>query len=211
VVLSIILSKLLIENVLGISMAALCERWVTHAGTRSGTAIVILLAADLFLPIPSSIIMVLSGAAFGVLWGSLLSFVGSVGGEWLGFELVRRYGRRASRLIVSDEEIVNLERVFERHGMAVVAATRALPIAMETMSVVAGMSAMSRGRFLLGSLVGTAPVVFVYAYAGAESRRAQSIVPAAVILVAASACAWIWFRAKVQPPPPTGEDDTRDR
>ena len=34
--------------------------------------------------------MVLSGAAFGVLWGSVFSLVGSIGGEWLGFELVRR-------------------------------------------------------------------------------------------------------------------------
>ena len=92
---AVIFSKLLIENVLGLSIVALVQVWLSHAGTGSALAVIGLLAADLFLPIPSSIIMVLSGAAFGVLWGSLLSFTGSVGGEWLGFELVRRYGRAA--------------------------------------------------------------------------------------------------------------------
>ena len=84
--------------------------------------------------------MVLSGAAFGVLWGSVISLVGSIGGEWLGFELVRRYGRRASARIVGDDEIQRLERMFARHGAVAVVVTRALPVVMETMSVVAGLS-----------------------------------------------------------------------
>jgi hypothetical protein len=39
--------------------------------------------------------------------------------------------------------------------------------------------------------------VLVYAYAGAASRRADSVVPAVVILLAVSACAWIWFRVRL--------------
>ncbi len=114
---AVILSKLLIENVLGIRLDTLVESWMARAGTGGGAiAVVTLLAADLFLPIPSSLIMVLSGAVFGVLWGSLFSLVGSIGGEWLGFELVRRYGRRASSKMVGDEELERLGRVFERHG-----------------------------------------------------------------------------------------------
>ena len=192
----VILSKLLIENVLGLNIAALVEVWLSRAGTGTALAVVGLLAADLFLPIPSSIIMVLSGAAFGVLWGSLLSFAGSVGGEWLGFELTRKYGRRASRTIVSDDDLAQLERMFARHGPAAVMVTRALPVVMETMSVVAGLSRMSRAKFLLASLVGTAPIVVVYAYAGAVSRRFESIIPAVVMLLAVGGCAWIWVRVR---------------
>ena len=189
---AVILSKLLIENVLGLSVASLAEAWLSHAGTGSALAVILLLAADLFLPIPSSIIMVLSGAAFGVVWGSLLSFIGSVGGEWLGFELARKYGLRASRTIVSDDDLAQLERVFARHGPAVVVVTRALPVVMETMSVVAGLSRMSRAKFLFASFAGTAPIVVVYAYAGAVSRRMESVVPGLVMLVAVAGCAWIW-------------------
>ena len=146
---AIILSKILIENVLGIQLGPLIESWMSHAGAGSAATIVALLLADLFLPIPSSLIMVLSGAAFGVVGGALLSLVGSIGGEWLGFELVRHYGRRASRRFAGDEEIDRLTRMFARHGAAAVAITRALPVVMETMSVVAGLSAMTRGTFLL--------------------------------------------------------------
>jgi uncharacterized membrane protein YdjX (TVP38/TMEM64 family) len=196
---AIIASKILLENVLGIRLEPLLERWIVHAGGGSAATIIALLAADLFLPIPSSLIMVLSGAAFGVVWGALLSIIGSVGGEWLGFELVRHYGRRASAKIVGDDEIDRLSRVFARHGAAAVAVTRALPVVMETMSVVAGLSTMTRRVFLIASLLGTGPIVFVYAYAGAVSRQTGSLVPAIVMLVAVAALGWVVYRAKIAP------------
>jgi uncharacterized membrane protein YdjX (TVP38/TMEM64 family) len=193
-------SKLLIENVAGINLEAMASDWIAHAGRGSAATVVVLLSADLFLPIPSSLVMILSGAAFGVWWGALLSLVGSIGGEWLGFELVRRYGRRASRRIVGDEEIDRVHRVFARHGVAAVAVTRALPVLMETMSVVAALSGMPRAAFLRASFLGTAPIVLVYAYAGAASREIGSLVPAVVILIAVAALAWIWYRSRLDVP-----------
>src|SRR5207244_3669497 len=147
-----------------LSIGGIATAWIGRAGAGSALTVVTLLAVDLFLPIPSSIVMVLSGAAFDVLWGSALSLVGSVGGEWLGFELVRRYGRRAPRTIVGDDELDRLGRVFAKHGAAAIAVTRALPVVMETMSVVAGLSTMTRRAFLVSSLASTVPIVFVYAY-----------------------------------------------
>jgi uncharacterized membrane protein YdjX (TVP38/TMEM64 family) len=194
---AVILSKLLIENVLGFRIDALAESWMARAGTGGAVAVVTLLAADLFLPIPSSLIMVLSGAAFGVLWGSVFSLVGSIGGEWLGFELVRRYGRRASSRMVGDDELERLGRVFARHGTAVVVVTRALPVVMETMSVVAGLSKMKRTTFLIASLLGTAPIVVVYAYAGAISRQTGSLLPAIIMLIAVAGLGWIIYRARI--------------
>lgn len=196
---AIIASKLLLENVMGINLDALAEGWIASAGTGSATILVSLLAADLFLPIPSSLVMVLAGAAFGVVGGSALSLVGSVGGEWLGFELVRRYGMRASRNIVGDDELARVRDVMARHGAAAVVVTRALPVVMETMSVVAGLSNMSRWTFLKSSLIGTLPVVVVYAYAGTVSRASGSVVPAVVMLVAVAGSAWIWYRARMAP------------
>jgi uncharacterized membrane protein YdjX (TVP38/TMEM64 family) len=195
----VIFSKLLVENVLGINLDAMVERWLAGAGAGSAAILIGLLAADLFLPIPSSLVMVLSGAAFGVLWGSVFSLVGSIGGEWLGFELVRRFGARASRRIVGDQDLERMRLVMARHGAAAVLVTRALPVVMETMSVVAGLSNMSRRSFLLASLLGTAPVAVVYAYAGAVSREVSSIVPAVIMLVAVAGGAWVWYRARVTP------------
>ena len=196
VAVAVIVPKLLIENVWGLDLAPVAERWLAQAGTGSAIAVIALLSADLFLPIPSSIIMVLSGAAFGVAWGSALSFIGSVGGEWLGFELVRRYGRPAAALVADDEDLASLEHLVAQHGVAAVLVTRALPVVMETMSVVAGLSRMSRARFLMASTVGTLPIVVVYAYAGAVSRQFESAVPAGIMIVAVAGCAWIWLRVR---------------
>jgi uncharacterized membrane protein YdjX (TVP38/TMEM64 family) len=193
---AIIASKLLLENVLGFDLEAMAAAWMNDAGAGSALTVVLLLGIDLFLPVPSSLVMVLSGAAFGVVWGSLLSLVGSVGGEWVGFELARRYGRGASRWVVDEAEMLKLERQFVRYGAAAVAVTRALPVVMETMSIVAGLSRMKRSTFLLASIVGTAPVVVIYAYAGAVSRQVGSMVPAVVILIAVAGAAWIWHRSR---------------
>ncbi len=193
-----IASKLLVENVLGIDLEGMVTGWLDTAGTGSALAIVILLAVDVFLPVPSSLVMVLSGAAFGVFWGALISLVGSIAGEWVGFELVRRYGQRASARMIGEDDYARFSGLFAEHGAAAIVVSRALPVVMETMSLVAGLSGMRRRSFLLASLIGTAPVVVVYAWAGAMSRDTGSLLPAVVILIAAGGAGWLWFRVKMK-------------
>ena len=195
---AVIASKLLIEDVLGIPLEASARAWVENPGTSGAVAIVSLLALDVFLPVPSSVIMVLSGALFGVVPGALLALVGSVSGEWLGFELVRRYGQRMATALIGENETDKFYRFFEQHGIMAVIVTRPLPIVMETFSVIAGLSQMSRSAFLAASLAGTAPIVLVYAYAGAVSREAGSLVPAAVILAAVFGAGWLWYRSRLR-------------
>jgi 3-dehydroquinate synthase len=195
----IIGSKLLVENILGIPMEAMASRWLASAGWGTATLVAVLLAADVALPIPSSFVMVFSGAAFGVGWGSVVALAGSIIGEWIGFELVRRYGRGVSSRLVGDDEFDRFSAFFDRHGIVAVILTRPLPVVMETMSLVAGLSTMSRSSFLLASLAGTAPIVVVYAWAGAVSRDVGSLVPAVVILIAVAACGYAWYRARFAP------------
>ena len=189
-------SKLLIENVFGFSLEPWARERLFNAGIPGAAVVVVLLAIDIFIPVPSSVVMVLSGAAFGVLWGSVLGVVGSIAGEWLGFELARRYGTSLSTRFIGDAaERERLNRILMTHGAAAVAVTRALPVVMETMSVVAGLSTMRRSTFLIASLIGTVPIVVVYAYAGAMSRQMDSVVPAIVMLIAVAATAWVWYRS----------------
>jgi uncharacterized membrane protein YdjX (TVP38/TMEM64 family) len=54
---------------------------------------------------------------------------------------------------------------------------------------------MKRSTFLVASAIGTAPIVIVYAYAGAVSREMDSIVPAIVIIIAVAAAGWVWYRS----------------
>jgi len=200
-------SKLLIENALGLSLEPWARSWMAGAGPAGAAAVIGLLAADVFIPVPSSVIMILSGAAFGVWWGSVLALVGSIAGEWLGFEIARRYGAAwAAKFVGDDREVARLNAMLARHGAAAVAVTRPLPVVMETMSLIAGVSTMKRRTFLMASVVGTAPIVVVYAYAGAMSREIGSLVPAIVMLIAIGGAGLVWYRASRPPSSATSRD-----
>jgi uncharacterized membrane protein YdjX (TVP38/TMEM64 family) len=194
----IIILKVLVENIFGVELEPMVRAWLVDPGAGTALTIVALLVADIALPIPSSVVMVLSGAAFGVVGGAVVALIGSIGGEWLGFELVRRYGRNASQWLVGDDaEVDRLARLFKRHGAVAVVVTRALPVVMETMSIVAGLSYMKRREFLVASFIGTAPIVLVYAYAGALSRDTGNLVPAIVMLIAVAGFGWVLYRVRV--------------
>ncbi len=193
----VIATKVVFEDLMGMNLAAAATTWIADAGVGGAITIGLLLAADILLPVPSSLVMILSGAAFGVWWGALLSLAGSIGGEWLGFELARRFGVSLSTRLVGDQDMADMRVVMARHGAVAVLVTRALPVVMETMSVVAGLSAMKRSTFLITSLAGTLPVALAYAYAGALSRQMNNLVPAAVILAGVTITAWVWYRARI--------------
>lgn len=192
---TVIASKLIVENLLGINLGDALTRWSEDPGPGAVAIIITLLAVDILLPVPSSFVMIASGALFGVAWGAAVSLVGSIGGEWFGFELVRRFGAPFAQRLAGADDLQRLSGLMTRHGAAAVVATRALPVVMETMSVVAGLSAMTRRTFLGASLLGTAPVAVIYAWAGASSRDTGSLIPAVVMLIAVTAAGWIWYRA----------------
>ena len=188
---AVALSKLIVENLLGFELAPLVRAAIAEPGAGAASAIVGLLVIDLFLPIPSSLVMVLSGGAFGVIRGALLSLAGSIGCSMLGFELTRRYGASAAARLVGPGELARLEQTFDRYGAGAVFMTRAMPIAMEAVSLVAGLSRMKRSTFLAATVAGTVPEALVYAWAGAASREASSLVPALVILIAVGMFGWM--------------------
>lgn len=189
--------KFVFEDWLHMPFASDVDRLLTQPSPFTAALVVLLLAVDLFLPVPSSLVMILSGVLFGVRWGGLLSLAGSLAGNYTGFELSRTYGRTLSRRLVGDAQLDRLGRVFDRHGAAAIILSRPLPVLMETLSVVAGLSAMRRSTFVAASLVGTVPVVFAYAYAGALSIAVGSVFPALIGLMVVIAVGWAIARAKV--------------
>ena len=127
---------------------------------------------------------------FGVWWGSAVALAGSLCGQWLGYELARRYGRTAAVRLVGPAELDRMGALMARHGAVAVVVTRALPIELETVSVVAGLAGMRRSTFLLAALVGTTPIVLVYAWAGAVARDTGTLIPAVIILLGVAATGW---------------------
>ena len=144
-----------------------------------------LLVVDVALPVPSSLVMIAHGALFGVVGGTLLSLLGSLGAALFGFWIGRRGGPLFARLVPEDERR-RADALLQEWGDLAIVVTRPVPILAETVAILAGASLMSPGRMVLATLAGSLPAALLYALTGATARGLDNtvLVFSLVLLVA---------------------------
>jgi uncharacterized membrane protein YdjX (TVP38/TMEM64 family) len=125
-----------------------------------------LLLADVFLPVPSSIVMIAHGAILGIGIGFLISWIASIGGAMLGWWVGANCKAWVSRKI-SEADQARALRWFDRYGLTSIVLSRLFPIVSETVSVMAGLTGMDWQRVLIASALGSLPPALLYAFAGA--------------------------------------------
>lgn len=158
-----------------------------HGGVLAAALGVGLLVADVLLPVPSSLVMVAHGAIFGVVSGTLLSVLGSMGAALFGFAIGRRGGKLIERLVRPDER-AHANKMLARWGALAVVVTRSVPLLAETVAIITGASPLGWGRMTLASFAGSLPPALLYALTGAAYANFQSatLMFGAVLLVAGS-------------------------
>jgi uncharacterized membrane protein YdjX (TVP38/TMEM64 family) len=144
-------------------------------GARGPAAVagVLLLIADVFLPVPSSLVMVANGALFGVIGGTLLSLVGSTASALTAFA-IGRAGNGAIRRLVTPGEHERAGALLERWGVVAIAATRPVPILAETVAILAGSSPVTWKQAALAAAAGSIVPAAVYAWAGTQAGHVAS-------------------------------------
>lgn len=129
----------------------------------SGVAIVVLLATDIVLPVPSSLVSALAGAALGFWGGVLAIWLGMCAGCLLGYGLGRSAGRVAMLRIVGEDELERAREKLSGAGGLALLLTRGVPVLAETMVLGAGAARMPFGPFL--AITGAANLAVALAYA----------------------------------------------
>ena len=168
--------------------------WLKDGGWGAGAVGVLLLTVDVFLPVPSSVVMVAHGALFGVWVGTLLSWLGSVGAFLVGFG-IGRSGNRAIRRFVTPAEHERAGRLLERWGPLAIVASRPLPLLAETVAILAGASPMGWGRAGVAAALGAVPAAFLYALAGATAARTEmGLLVFGVVLLLSGVVWWLGRR-----------------
>jgi uncharacterized membrane protein YdjX (TVP38/TMEM64 family) len=193
----VIAIALVMEKVLQLPLAQITQDWIATPGLSAALAILLLLSLDLCFPVPSSLIMTLSGVVFGVVEGGVLSLLGSLAGNFAGFALARKYGIDLSQRVVGAEELRKMDHLFRHYGPLIIILSRPIPVMMETLSLVAGLSTMKRRTFLLASLLGTMPVCFGYAAVGAFSLQFGTMIPILLIGIGVPVGLWAALHAKL--------------
>lgn len=167
----------MIGDALGWTAPEVVEAWLLEQGTAGrftlAGAIAGLLAIDLLLPVPSSIVMVLAGRLLGVVLGTLSSFTGAMLAALIGFGACRWQGERALRRLVDAQQAQAISQWFERYGVYAIILSRPIPMLTEILSCLAGLSHMSVRRFLLASILGTLPLCLLYGYAGSRGGHSS--------------------------------------
>src|SRR5215510_14333809 len=151
-----------IVEALGVPLLTDPTPWMRHGGVLAASLGVGLLIADVVLPVPSSIVMVAHGALFGVLWGTVLSLIGSSGAAVFGFAIGRR-GGRALKWIVTPAERARASSILERWGTLAIIITRPVPVLAETVAIMAGASSMTWRAIVVASIAGSLPPALLYA------------------------------------------------
>ncbi len=168
--------------------------FIKTGGFFAATGGLSLLAADVLIPVPSSLVMMYFGIVFGVVPGFLLSLTGSILSSAVGYAFGKMGAPLYTRIISSNEQKEACD-ILNRWGAVAILATRPIPILSETLAVIAGAGGMKKLPFILVAFLGGLPGSFLFAWAGATARSvpATSLCFGIVIITAAI----FWFVGQV--------------
>jgi uncharacterized membrane protein YdjX (TVP38/TMEM64 family) len=151
--------------------------------------VVLLLAGDVLLPVPSSLVGTAAGFFLGFAGGTLTVLAGMTLGSLAAYALGRFSGRALARRLVGERETARLRALWDRFGDGAVVVARPVPVLAEASAVFAGIGGMAPGRFLALSTLSNLGIAAAYAAVGRFSARADSflLVFAAAVLLPGAA------------------------
>ena len=140
--------------------------WMRGFGDWAWLAGIGLIASDIALPIPSTVVMTALGIIYGPLLGGLIAAAGGMLAGLLGYGVCRLIGPVTAERLAGAQGFAQARRLFDRWGGWIVAGSRWLPVLPETISFLAGLTGMGFRRYLIALTCGALPLGLVFATAG---------------------------------------------
>ena len=140
---------------LGVRLDRAVEDWLAtqpSAGALAAAEVGVL-AADILLPVPSSVVATLAGAVLGVPLATLCGWGGMTLGSVAGWALGRFAGSAALARVPADERATLLGWQ-TRLGAGLVLFSRPLPLLVAATALLAGAAGMRLGEFLPAAAAG---------------------------------------------------------
>lgn len=167
------------------------QETVASTGPWGPVVYVVLHVLLTLVPVSKNLLAGVAGALFGLAGGIALSWVASMVSALVGFLVARRLGREAVAQMTGPR-ITKVEDVLRQQGFIAVVVARLTPVLPFTIvNYGAGVSAISRRDFVLGTAVGVLPGTVGYAALGASAGQD------AVTFVIAGAVAAVLFVGSV--------------
>lgn len=193
------------------------EQWIQQwreapppAGWLAG-ALVLVLAADILLPVPSGPVITLAGGQLGVPLTVLAAWLGLMLGGLLAFAAAKRWGSALAERVAAPAELASLRGTANAHDVWLLLVTRPLPILAEAAVLLAG-TLDTRWPRLLGSLaVGNAVVAVAFAVLGSQAQQHEWMLIALVLsIVVPLAGTWVLRQRMTRAPAVPASADTTE-
>jgi len=164
------------------------ETLLGNASAAAGPLGAALLVSDIFLPIPTTVVIGAMGAVLGPVAGAIWGWVGLTAAGWAGYLFAKIGGEGWKNRMITPEEEKRFARFFNQKGGFAVVVSRMLPILPEVLSMVAGFYGMSPLRFGLAVTLGSLPPAILFSWIGASAREAP--LPALLVITLLTGGCW---------------------
>lgn len=129
---------------------------------------IILIWADLVMPIPQTSVIAALGIVYGTMLGGLLGSFALITNGLIAYGLMHTSARRLVQRFIGKRTLRKMESFFDRGGAWAIILTRSLPKSIpEAMTFLAGLAGMPIRKFIVALTVGSVPIAFVFAAIGA--------------------------------------------
>jgi len=185
--------------IFGDSAESQISRWLDLSESPGTAAALVigLLAGDIFLPVPSSLVNTFAGKALGFWLGTAASWCGMTVGASLAYWLVRCLGRPLARRLSSEEELARMDVLADRHGIAILILARPVPVLAEASVLVMGTMQIGWWRFFAAVGLSNFGIAAAYAILGDRVQLPIAVAAAfAVPLLVAAVARWFWPATK---------------
>lgn len=179
----------------GFSVQAL-ETTILELGGWGVAGSIGLMVLHTFIPFPAEFLTIANGAVYGLVWGSVISWVGAMLGAALAFALVRWLGRPFAEKMIARKDWHSLDRWISEQGFSFVLISRFVPIiAFNLINYLAGLTAISWGKFLLATGIGILPVLIILVLFGHHMEHISW--PLWLLFAIGAVLTWFVFRGRL--------------
>jgi uncharacterized membrane protein YdjX (TVP38/TMEM64 family) len=188
---------------------------LSHLDTWAWAVGILLILADLVLPVPQASVITALGAIYGIAMGTLIGTVGLIFNGVAGYLLMSTPVRRVIERALKGRSPEAIAALSDRAGPWGIALSRSLPYSIpEAMVCLAGLARMPVKTFLVSLGSGSISTALLYVGIGVGLARDPLLALAiSYLLPIASLSAVLYLTHRratgnVEEPPPPGEDAT---
>lgn len=138
----------------------------------------LLLAADVVLPVPSTIVISVLGGLLGVLGGTLVATAALTLGCALGYWLGRRLGHDVIERMIGRDDFAYLTHQLDRYGLLMLVLCRPVPVLAEASVIAAGVAGLPARQVLAVTTLANIGVAATYAVLGSSADTGKGLLVA---------------------------------